>query len=160
MKFKLISSTGEKVISPYKKSLKEKTIERFWSKVEKTNSCWFWKGPLHSGYGKLGSNNMGVLAHRFSYELLIGPIPKGLEIDHLCRNKSCVNPEHLEPVTHRENTRRGNTGAHNAMKTHCKHGHEFSKENTVYQTCGSNLMRRCRTCRNTQLNLRRKLYGR
>jgi hypothetical protein len=88
---------------------KRRTIEaRFWEKVDKTDTCWLWTGSSDRlGYGRFSTWPSVTLAHRFAYELLAGPIPDGLVIDHLCRTPSCVNPDHLEPVTQRENLRRG-----------------------------------------------------
>ena len=84
---------------------------RFWSKVEKTETCWIWRGARDDkGYGSLGINGKILRAHRVSYEWLIGPIPEGLVLDHLCRVPPCVNPAHLEPVTQGENSRRGIRG--------------------------------------------------
>lgn len=84
--------------------------ERFWAKIEKDHStgCWEWTAYISElGYGQFKAFGAMVRAHRFAYELLIGPIPEGLEIDHLCQNRGCVNPDHLEPVSHIENVRRG-----------------------------------------------------
>lgn len=82
--------------------------ERFWNSVVKTDSCWLWVGHRQPfGHGRFTVNGKGVLTHRYSYELLVGDIPRGLDLDHLCRNPPCVNPAHLEPVTHRENCIRG-----------------------------------------------------
>jgi len=119
--------------------------DRFWSKVNKTDSCWEWTSSKNSsGYGYFGiSSDNVVRAHRFSYEHYKGKIPKGLTIDHLCRNRKCVNPEHLEAVTQQENIRRGETGLHNRIKSHCQHGHGYTKENT-YVYYGK---RNCRICR-------------
>lgn len=114
---------------------------RFWSYVDKDGPlstwapflglCWLWTGSVTAGYGQMGIAGKLVSVHRHSYELLIGPIPEGLQLDHLCRVRHCVNPAHLEPVTNRENTLRGLTiPAFNAAKTHCLRGHEFSEENT------------------------------
>jgi len=82
--------------------------ERFWPNVEKTDECWIWKGGANKrGYGSFFDGVWNVRAHRYSYELAIGPIPPGLHLDHLCRNTRCVRPDHLEPVTGEENHRRG-----------------------------------------------------
>ena len=82
--------------------------ERFWAKVRKTDGCWLWTGSHNGlGYGTIRSVGRKMYVHRYSYELLVGPIPAGLELDHLCRVPGCVNPDHLEPVTHAENLRRG-----------------------------------------------------
>ena len=89
----------------YKRRLKF-VEERFWSKVNKTDTCWIWTAAKNQdGHGRFRHGRL-VLAHRFAYELLVGPIPKGLDLDHLCQNPACVNPAHLEPVTRKENTRR------------------------------------------------------
>lgn len=116
---------------------------RFVRKNE-SSGCWEWAGnKLRLGYGHFKLNGKNRKAHRVSYELLKGPIPLGLTIDHLCRNTSCVNPDHLEPVTQRVNVLRSNNqAARNARKTHCKHGHEFTAENTVIVPLG----RQCRLC--------------
>lgn len=110
--------------------------ERFWPKVDvrTADECWPWLAWLdRHGYGMIsrgGRGNGMAFAHRVAYEICVGPIPDGLEIDHLCRNPSCVNPAHLEPVTHIENIRRGNAGQFWREKTHCPHGHEYTPENT------------------------------
>lgn len=123
--------------------------ERFWSKVEKTDACWLWKGAKTSGgYGqlfkkKIAGRSWKYVAHRLSYEMHIGPIPEGLQLDHLCRVHACVNPAHLEPVTQKENGLRGiSIFAENARKTHCSKGHPYSGENLVKRQKG----RQCRTC--------------
>ena len=92
-------------------------VKRFWSYVQKTDTCWMWTGPRGGGkraqYGYMSrGRNAGIGAHRFSYELHVGPIPPGLSIDHLCWVTLCVNPDHLEPVTLSENTRRQLTRGH------------------------------------------------
>lgn len=117
--------------------------ERFWSKVDKTDGCWEWTASLVSGYGQFRHNGRIVRAHRFAYEQLVGPVPKGLELDHLCRNRRCVNPAHLEPVTQQENQLRGfGVSGINARKTHCLRGHEYTPENTVRWR----RWRNCKTC--------------
>lgn len=108
--------------------------------------CWPWTAGLgRGGYGVFWVPPHQRCAHRLSYELEVGPIPDGLVIDHLCRNRSCINPGHLEPVTHRINLLRGETiQAANARKTHCLRGHPFDEENTDRQSDG---YRRCRACK-------------
>lgn len=121
--------------------------ERFWSKVDKTDTCWLWVSRMFwDGYGNFyaDSSRPSMRAHRFAYELLVGPIPEGLVIDHLCRVRSCVNPDHLEPVTNQENLRR-------AMSTHCPQGHEFTDENTW---CDKRGHRQCRTCHRARSKIR------
>jgi hypothetical protein len=109
-------------------------IERFFNKIEPIpwSGCWVWVAATDScGYGKFNIDGRIVGAHRVSYEFHKGPIPYGLELDHLCRIPSCVNPIHLEAVTHKENVRRGESrGQYNKTKTHCPQGHEYTKENT------------------------------
>ena len=121
--------------------------ERFWSKVSigAPDECWEWQPKLMViGYGCISVNGKQTLAHRLSYELSVGPIPEGLQIDHLCRNRACQNPNHLEAVTQKVNILRGNGySARNARKTHCKYGHEFTEANTYIRASNQ---RKCRTC--------------
>jgi hypothetical protein len=126
---------------------------RFWASVDKdSGDCWVWTGGFQSaGYGRFCLNGRDRLVHRFAYEALVAPIPAGLVIDHLCRNRACVNPAHLEPVTNRVNLLRGiGAPALNAAKTHCDHGHEFSPENT-YREPKRPGYRFCRRCRRDTL---------
>ncbi len=111
------------------------------------NGCWRWTGPTRGGYGYIKYGGKIQSTHRLAYELWAGPVPEGLDLDHLCRNRACFNPEHLDPVTHRENALRGvSMVAENARKTHCKHGHEFTPENIV-PVGGGQPGRKCRACR-------------
>ena len=129
----------------YKAELEEK----FYSSFEEADSCWLWTANKNThGYGRLylyGSKY--VMAHRYSYELLVDKIPSGLTIDHLCREHSCVNPRHLEPVTIRDNTLRGvGPTAMNAKKTHCPSGHPYSKKNTRVVSGKTWIGRQCKIC--------------
>lgn len=127
----------------------------FWAHVVPGNGdCWGWDSTHLDGYGQYriteNRRRRTVAAHRYSYEQLIGPIPAGLELDHLCRNRGCVNPYHLDPVTHAVNAARSPLmGKANGLKTHCKRGHEFTPENTrvARQMNGySGTGRWCRAC--------------
>lgn len=132
--------------------------DRFRQKFSvKPNGCWDWTGSMNGhGYGRFQSEQRRVVqAHRWAYEHFIGPIGKGLDLDHLCRNPACVNPAHMEPVTRRENLLRGKTiPAMLAAKTHCVAGHEFNEANT-YRYGVDNRLRVCRVC-----NRERKRKGR
>lgn len=132
-------------------------------KIVSTNECWLWAGMVNSNdYGciqvKIDGKWRSRQAHRIVYEALIGEIPKGLVLDHLCRTPRCVNPDHLDPVTDKENILRGiGMGAINAKRTHCMYGHEFNLTNTYWRKSGG---RRCRTCSmRAQAAWRHKHYG-
>lgn len=127
-------------------------VERFWAKVDKDGPlpahrpdlgpCWLWIATKNQGgYGRIRADRNGQLlsAHRVAYELLVGSIPDGLDLDHLCRVRHCVNSAHLEPVTRKVNMERGTR----AQASHCKHGHEYTPANTNWTPRG----RECRDCR-------------
>ena len=122
-------------------------FERFMAKIERgPNGCWLWNAHLsRRGYGRfMDAAQRKVQAHRWSYEYHREPIPTGLTLDHLCRNRACVNPAHLEPATNRVNILRGEgITARQARQTHCKNGHPFDLLNTRWEAKGS---RRCRIC--------------
>ena len=137
-----------------------KLKQKFWAKVVvKENGCWEWIGANNGkGYGQFWDGTKLVTAHGFAYGLLRGSIPEGLEPDHLCRNKKCVNPAHIEPVTRSENTRRGIgptlAGEKQRQKTHCPHGHPYSSENTYITPKGHRQCRICRRIRNRKYDSR------
>jgi hypothetical protein len=136
--------------------------ERFWRRVHKTNGCWLWRGQKNGkGYGLIARTTKPrtvLLAHRVSYELCVGLIPPGLQIDHLCRNHSCVNPAHLEVVTQRENLLRGvGFPSKEANQTHCIRGHAFTPANTYLRP--DRFGRQCRACRRTARHLHWVMTG-
>ncbi len=129
----------------------------FFSRVNKSgpNGCWLWTGPKNKdGYGNHSENHKVVKAHRWSYEYHKTPIPEGMQIDHICRNRACVNPDHMEVVTKKENTLRSLAPtAINARKTHCYKGHPFTKENTWISPEG---WRYCKICKREQDRIKRE----
>lgn len=135
-------------------------ILRLESKVKVVGGCWLWTGAMNNaGYAQVHFRGKTCLAHRLIYELLVGPIPQGLDLDHVkdrgCKHRHCINPEHLEPVTRQVNLLRGDTvNARHVAKTHCPKGHGYTEENTIRRRgsrecreCGRERMRkRSRTC--------------
>ena len=138
--------------------------ERFESKYTAgaEDECWEWQASTTAGgYGQIArgrpaGKHLPLYAHRLAWEYARGPIPPGFTIDHLCRNRRCVNPAHLEPVTMTENLRRGESPpARNARKTHCDRGHPYNTENTYYYRTG----RLCRVCRRITWRQRKEARG-
>lgn len=134
--------------------------QRFWSKVEKIGPtsvtrpelgrCWIWTAAkVSKGYGNFTlADGSSEGAHRWAYKALVGPIPEGLTLDHLCRVRSCVNPAHLEPCPAVENYQRGDTGGlHHRLKTHCPKGHPYSGDNLYGYMRDGSPRRGCKTCR-------------
>jgi hypothetical protein len=124
-------------------------LERFREKYveDEKSGCWLWTAATSvKGYGQFHMGDGGLVhAHRAAWTLLVGPIPDGATIDHLCRKRACVNPDHLEPVSIGENVLRGDTiTARNAAKTHCPQGHPYSGDNLRIRPDGA---RECRACR-------------
>ncbi len=123
-------------------------LERLMSKVEMVteSGCWIWMAGSLRGYGQIsvgGRHGSMKGAHRIAYELLKGPIPKGLELDHLCRVTFCINPAHLEPVTHQVNAQRGEAGKYEKVRTHCPQGHPYNQENTQLHRGWHRLCKAC-----------------
>jgi len=135
--------------------------DRFWAKVraDPATGCWVWQaGCFCDGYGNFWCCGSAHRAHRFAYRQLVGPIPSWLQIDHLCRNRACVNPAHMELVTCRENLSRGvgiGLGAvrFQTSKTHCPQGHPYDEQNTYIYPTGA---RGCRACNRIHSRERRR----
>lgn len=137
------------------------TAERFWSKVDVTEDCWLWRAVTDvEGYGRFRIRGGMERAHRVAYTFVVGPIPDGLVLDHLCRVKSCVNPFHLEPVSRWENVRRSdNLFAAQSRRTHCKRGHEFTEANTNLRPPNRRECRACKYARTARRRLAARVLG-
>ena len=149
-------------------------LDRFWASIspEPNTGCWLWLGYLspgasknkNMGYGQFQVQNRRMPAHRFSYETFVGPVQEGLEIDHKCKLPCCVNPDHLEAVTHHENMRRSGAmfkaAAVHKAKTHCPRGHAYAGDNVFINSSGG---RSCRECVRAQsrdsYHRRKRRYG-
>lgn len=122
-------------------------LPRFLEKCDRpegVGACWVWLCQKNGdGYGVFKVAGTYMRAYRYAYERMRGPVPDGLELDHKCRRRDCVNPFHLEAVTHAENIRRGNAGAHNRIKTHCRNGHAFSGDNLRLDRNGRRVCKAC-----------------
>lgn len=138
-------------------SFSPRDVVRFDAKWSLSGGCWQWLAAIDAhGYGRFSVGGRMKLAHRIAYEMFVAPIPRGLDLDHICRNRACVNPAHLEPVTRSENLSRSPLmGVKNIGKTHCPRGHEYSAENTRFNTSGA---RNCRECERSR-NRNRKRAG-
>lgn len=141
------------------KNCSDEMWDKFIQRVEvTTNGCWIWTGAkTGGGYGIMSHHSENISTHRFAYEAVIGPIPEKLHIDHLCRNRICCNPIHLEPVTQRENLLRGETLiARNMLVTHCPKGHPYDEANTYLMKLPNRPHhgRYCRACHNERERIR------
>jgi hypothetical protein len=136
-------------MTPNLKQLREDQVQRFWAQITKTRTCWIWNGYVTRwGYGRFSFNGKGLAAHRLSLNLVGIETPPHLVADHICRNKLCVNPNHLRVVTQRVNSLENNFGPTemNHRKSHCIHGHRFDRENTRTYIREGTLRRACKTC--------------
>lgn len=140
---------------------------RIVDKIDTEGICWEWTAARDSNdYGRVRWEGSAALAHKVIWELLVGPVPEGLELDHLCRNPPCVNPDHLEPVTHAENIRRGmwskGRAAQQVARTACANGHEYTEETLYVPPASSPRQRQCRICRleaKRRYNAKRRNHG-
>ncbi len=142
-------------ITPEKMAMVRKQDARFWRQVNVSGSCWIWTGIIdHKGYGQFAANHKKHLAaHRWAYEALVGPIKEGLVVDHLCRNRACCNPDHMELVTTKENVLRGEgITAQNARRVACCCGHEYS----VCHRKNGRSYRFCKRCKNEHQREKRR----
>lgn len=152
----LLSHQGSSGTLQGMKPLLERVLSRF--RITLATGCWEWEGTRwQSGYGQIQEAGRKKRAHRVVYEALVQTIPEGLQLDHLCRVRHCVNPEHLELVTCRENILRGTgSSAAYARRAACAHGHLFTPENTYHHPSGKRV---CRRCRQATDRLRYQMHG-
>ena len=129
-------------------------------RIDATGDCWVWTGATNTGgYGRICANGNDWYVHRLVWTALVGEIPDGLELDHLCQNKVCCNPDHLEPTTRKKNQNRNKAGM-NAItrnqveQTHCQYGHPFSGDNLLTYKAEGRTRKRCRACYNPQQKAR------
>jgi len=138
---------------------KESLLKRFADSIfpEPNTGCWLWGGSIAGrGYGTLTTKKKHIYAHRLSYTMYKGAIPEGLTIDHMCNNTYCVNPDHLQVLSLRENVLKNKSGpSENARKTHCKYGHPFSGENLLIEKGRFRVCRICRTNHNRRKRIRK-----
>lgn len=129
------------------RQLSSAQLRVFVSSIEKPagdDGCWFWLGATNcDGYGVVGP---GVMTHRLAYELMVGDIPEGLELDHLCRNRACANPHHLEPVCHAENLRRSRDNQQRPYQRYCRNGHALTTDNVRMWSNGTHRREHCYAC--------------
>jgi hypothetical protein len=135
-----------------KNAVAKDLLYKILNRLVKADDCWVYPPNETTGYSRIMHDRHRQMTHRAVYEILVGTIPEGLQLDHLCRNRACINPDHLEPVTKQENLARGNgVMAKNARKTHCKNGHEFTEQN-IYRPPSRPDRRYCYMC---QFGIRR-----
>lgn len=136
-------------------------VERFRERVQKTDGCWLWTGDVARRYGRITIGQRAIRAHRFSYELHVGRIPKGMMVCHRCDVPLCVNPDHLFLGSAKDNMKDAVDKRRHAQsrKTHCRHGHEYTPENTRWRKAHGSVERVCKTCYPTQHTRRRIVTG-
>jgi hypothetical protein len=126
---------------------RESTIARLMRNVVRVpeSGCWLWEGAVSKlGYGRIAFEGKAKFAHRVAFTTLVGEVPDGMELDHLCKVRSCVNPYHLEPVTRLENMKRSGAFVYRQQRSHCPKGHELTEDNKYFAACSNKYL--CRAC--------------